>query len=230
MTTDPARARALRRRHQQERQAVVFGGLVAALAVVGLGAAAVYTNAIDAPFLEREFATPAEPTATGSSLPDPPCPPADLLPLDYAAVQVNVYNGSDRAGLAGITADELEGRGFTIVATDNYPNIDVPVELLFGVDGIDAAYTLAAQFADATLILDTREDVSVDLVLGEDFAGLVEANTVELDPSTSLVGVAGCVPVDEIDPVPGPTPTATEEPEDDTPAADEAPADETTEG
>lgn len=230
MATDPARARALRRRHQHERQAVVFGGLVAALAVAGLGAAAVYTDAIDAPFLEREFATPAETTATGATRPDPPCPPAEMLPLDNAAVQVNVYNGSDRAGLAGITADQLRGRGFTVVSTDNYPNIDVPVQLLFGVDGIDAAYTLAAQFADPTLVLDTREDVSVDLVLGEDFAGLVEANTVELDPSTSLEGVAGCVPVEEIDPVPGPTPTATEELADDAPAEDEAPADETTQG
>ena len=40
-----------------ERQAVVFGLLIAALAVVGLGALAVYTGAIDAPF-DRPLSSP----------------------------------------------------------------------------------------------------------------------------------------------------------------------------
>ncbi len=204
---DQNRARTLRRRHQAERQAMVFGGLVAALAVVGLGALAEYTGAIDVPLLSRPFSSPTEAAPTGVALPDPPCPPEGALPLEYSAVTVNVLNGSERAGLAGITGDQLTGRGFTVGATGNYPNIDVPSELLFGTEGISAAYTLAAQLDGPALILDTREGASVDLVLGADFAGLVEAETVDLDPTLELVGVAGCVPADQITPVPGPTPT-----------------------
>ena len=53
--SDADRARALRRRHMRERQAVVFGVLLAALAVIGLGAAAVYTGSLSLPFVEEEF-------------------------------------------------------------------------------------------------------------------------------------------------------------------------------
>ncbi|MCV2393067.1 LytR C-terminal domain-containing protein [Actinotalea sp. M2MS4P-6] len=225
MATDKNRARQLRRRHQHERQAVVFGGLVAGLAVVALAAAAVFTNAIDVPFLAKPFATPTTAAPTGTVLPDPPCPEEGALPLDYAAVNITVLNGSDRAGLAGITGDDLAARGFTVVSTGNYDTIDVAAELRFGASGISAAYTLAAQMATPALVLDTREDASVDLVLGADFAGLIDATEVDLDPTVALVGVAGCVPADQLTPVPGPTPTATEEPTDDaTDGATDAPA------
>lgn len=221
---DSDRARSLRRRHQHERQAVVFGGLVAGLAVVGLGAAAVYSDAVDAPMLDRDFVTPVV-TETGPDLPPPPCPPDGAVPLAYSAVSVAVLNGSTRAGLAGITANDLAGRGFEIASTGNYPSDPgVPAELLFGEAGVAAAYTLAAQLEDAVLVLDTREDASVDLVLGEEFGGLAPAETVELDPEAPLVGVAGCVALEDAvaDAVPGPSPTPVEDEEADEVEADEA--------
>jgi hypothetical protein len=49
VTTDPDRARTLRRRHMHERQAVIFGVLLAGLALAGLGAAAVYTGTLAVP-------------------------------------------------------------------------------------------------------------------------------------------------------------------------------------
>lgn len=207
--TAPDRARALRRRHQHERQAVVFGSLVAGMAVLGLGAAAVYTDAIDLPLLDRDFVTPTA-TATGPVLPPPPCPPEGAVPLAYSAVTVNVLNGSERAGLAGSTADELAGRGFVVGTTGNYPTtLALPEQLLFGEAGVAAAYTLAAQLESPTLVLDTRVDASVDLVLGPDFAGLLPADSVVLDPATPLVGLTGCVLLADAlaDAVPGPQPT-----------------------
>lgn len=217
------RARALRRRHQQERQAVVFGSLVAALAVVSLGAVAVYTEAIRAPFLDRGFVTPSS-AVTASTLPPPPCPPDGAVPLAYDQVTVSVYNGSDRSGLAGTTADVFASRGFSIGSTGNYPTmINLPAEVLFGQSGVAAAYTVAAQLLNPRLVLDTREDATVDVVLGADFAGMVPADEIALDPSAPLVGVKGCVALEDAipDAVPGPTPSPTDTPTD---AATETPA------
>lgn len=220
---DRDRARVLRRRHQQERQAVVFGSLVAALAVAGLGAVAIYTDAIRAPFLDRGFVTPSS-APTASTLPPPPCPPDGAVPLAYDQVTVSVYNASDRSGLAGTTADVFASRGFAIGTTSNYPStIDLPVEVLFGQSGVAAAYTVAAQLVDPRLVLDTREDASVDVVLGADFAGMVPAEEVTLDPSTPLVGAKGCVSLEDAIPaaVPGPTPSPSDTPTD---GATESPA------
>jgi len=52
-----------------ERQAVIFGVLLAALALAGLGAAAMFTGSLNLPVFAREFA--AEPTATTTQDPGP---------------------------------------------------------------------------------------------------------------------------------------------------------------
>jgi len=222
LSTAAERARALRKRHQRERQAVVFGSLVAGLGVLGLGAAAIYTDVLPAPFLNRPFSTPT-PADNAWVLPPAPCPPEETLPIAVSNVTVNVLNSSTRAGMAGTTATDLEERGFVVAGTGNAddPKTPLPSEIHFGEAGIAAAYTLAAQLADPVLVLDTREDETVDLLLGDTFPGLIDAASVALDPGSPLIGVAGCVAIEDAvkDAVPGPTPTPTE-----TPATDEAPA------
>ncbi|HMO10035.1 MAG TPA: LytR C-terminal domain-containing protein, partial [Actinotalea sp.] len=164
--------------------------------VAGLGAAAVYSGSIEAPFLAREFGSPPTATATGPTLPPPPCPPGGTLPVAYGAVTVNVLNASDVVGLARRTGDDLVARGFVVGSLGNYPTtVTQSVELYFGEAGIAAAYTLASQVSGARLVLDTRADESVDLVV--------------LDPGAELVGVQGCVSLDQarVSAVPGPTPT-----------------------
>lgn len=218
MAAQPSRGTVLRRRHRHERQAVVFGSLAAGLAVVVLGAAFVYTGTIDPPFLHGTFVTKTPSAAPSEDLPPVPCPPAGTLPTAYPATQVSVYNASDRSGLAGVTADQLAGRGFTIVGKDNYPTpITKPAEIYFGQDGIGPAYTLAAHVKGARLVLDTRQGPGVDLVLGDEFGGLLLAEEVVLDPAAELVGVAGCVPLTDAltQAVPGPTPSETPEVADD---------------
>lgn len=206
----PERARALRRRHRHERQAVVFGSMVAVLAVAGLGSAAVYTGVVSVPFLDRDFSTP-EPEAV-ADVPAAPCPPDGTLPLAYASVQVTVLNGSGRTGLAGETATALTGRGFAVLTTGNSPDrLELPARITFGEAGLAAAYTLAAQLDQPLLQLDQRTDGTVDLVVGAPFAGLLDPATVVLDPAVPLTGVAGCVPLEEAraEALPAPTPTAT---------------------
>jgi hypothetical protein len=192
--TSPERARQLRRRHRRERQAVVFGAMVAAMAVAGLGAAAVYTGVVSAPFA-REFTTlttPAPPVAA------PPCPPEGTLPVTYAETQVRVLNGSATAGLAGEVGNELAGRGFAVAATDNFPSGYTGTTLIrFGEAGLQAAYTLAAQVEAPVLELDQRADPTVDLVLGSAFTTLLDPTLITLAPDQPLAAPPGCVPLEQ---------------------------------
>ena len=143
----PERQQALRRRHVHERQAVIFGSLIALLAIAGLASAAVYTGVLSLPILDRDFSTPAAEEA--SKVPDAPCPPAGALPVAYNGINVNVLNGTSRTGLATQTAAGLAERGFVIARTGDYPTgLPTAVQLSFGEAGLPAAYTLAASLAD----------------------------------------------------------------------------------
>ena len=182
---DPGRA--LRRRHKHERQAVVFGSLIAFLAVAGLGATAVYTGAVEVPFLDREFTTP-EPESTGPTFAAPPCLPVDTLPVAPGTTQIRVQNGTSRAGLAGATDNELKARGFATIEIGNYRPVGVQgtARIRFGEPGIAAAYTIAGHVPNAILVLDRRTDATVDLILGEEWNSLVPLEEVVLDPVQPL--------------------------------------------
>jgi hypothetical protein len=193
--TDPDRARSLRRRHVHERQAVVFGVLLAGLAVVGLAAAAVYTGSIDAPFLSRGF--DAEPTPTHTV--DPyPCPPKGAKPVAYKSVVVNVYNTTDRAGLAGATAAEFEQRGFKNGKTGNASPYSGVAVVVFGTQGIAAGYTVAAQVPGSVLRLDARKGAAVDVLIGDAWSDLAAVDDVDLDPTAAIPTPATCTPLDEL--------------------------------
>lgn len=180
----------------RERQAVIFGILLAALAVIGLGAAALYTDSVQLPFFDRQFA--AEPTPT-PSLDPVPCPPKGALPVKYSKVTVNVYNGTSTAGLASRTAADIKARKFKVGKTTNAPvNYAGVARINFGTKGVAAAYTLAAHVPGALLTLDARKNATVDLTLGSDFTELVAADEVTLDPKTPLVAPANCTPLETL--------------------------------
>lgn len=206
--TDPDRERTLRRRHKRERQAVVFGLLIAALAVGALGAVAVFTGGIDAPF-SRPFTT-LSPTAS-PPVETPPCPPEGTLPVAYGEVQVRVLNATDRNGLAGQTADALTARGFVVAAVGNAASpVTGVARISFGGPGVGAAYTLAAHLEGARLLLDERTDSTVDLALGSEFVSLLDPGVIPLDPNAPLVGRDGCVPIDQAEVSSEPAETAPE--------------------
>lgn len=205
--TDPERARNLRRRRVHERQAVVFGVLLAGIAVVGLGAAAVYTGSLSVPFLSRGFA--AEPTPTHSI--DPyPCPPKGAKPVAYNKIVVNVYNTTDRAGLAGATAAEFEERQFKLGKTGNASPYSGVAVIVFGRQGIAAGYTVAAQVPDSVLRLDARKGTSVDVLIGDGWSDLAAVDDVDLDPGAAIPTPSTCTPLDQLGvPKPTATPKAT---------------------
>lgn len=213
MTTDPsaiaARKRKLRRRHKRERQAVIFGGVLAGLAAIGLGAAAIWTGGMESPF-DRQWTTiSASPTATEAAV---PCVPADTLPVAYGDISVLVLNATSKPGLAGSVADLLGQRGFEISSTGNYElKLRGVGRISFGAQGIAQAHTLAAHIAGVTLVYDARTDASVDLAVGSGYSKLVELDLVPLAADEPLQPVAGCVPLADAEPVPAPTRTAAAE-------------------
>jgi hypothetical protein len=179
-----------------ERQAVIFGVLLAALALAGLGAAAMFTGSLNLPVFARDFEV--EPTATASQ--DPyPCPPAGSMPVAANQITVKVFNASTRVGLAGATAASLTERGFIVASAENAAvTYDGKARIIFGVAGVAQAYTLAAHIDGAVLVKDARADASVDLALGAEFAGLNPTDAIVLDPAVPLVAPPGCTPFDEV--------------------------------
>ena len=227
----PERARQLRRRHKHERQAVIFGGLVAGLALTFLGATAVYTGAMDADFLARDFTTPTP--DFDPSVQPAPCPPEGAISVAYASVQINVLNATTRSGLAGMTAETLTERGFTVLRSGNYDgSVPGTARIHFGEAGLAAAYTLAATIPDAVLVLDQREDESVDLLLGDKWDTLIPREEVALGFQAPLVGSPSCVPLEQalLTAPAGPVPPTTQPPADGEVPAGEVPEGEVPEG
>ncbi|MBL0887233.1 LytR C-terminal domain-containing protein [Myceligenerans indicum] len=203
--TDPFydEARGARRRRQHERQAVVFGVIIAFLAVAGIFALATYTGSLVGPF-HREFTVVGvsqQEEVPAPCLPEVKGQPDGALPLPYAQVEVNSLNASDNQGVAKAFEDVLVGRGFTVLELGTMPESDrlEDSELRFGAKGIVQAYTLATQFPSIRLVMDDRKGKNVDLLIGEEYDRPVDVEAVPpLDEP--LENVDNCRSADEITP------------------------------
>ena len=116
--------------------------------------------------------------ATGSprSVTSPSCalvtPTQTLTP---AAVTINVYNATTRAGLAASVAKSLQTQGFKVAKVTNDPlgkPIDGVGEVRHGQAGAAAATLAATRLQGAKVVPDGRADETVDLVLGNTFKAL----------------------------------------------------------
>ena len=119
------------------------------------------------------------------------CHPVAVPAPRANSFRLNVYNNSDRVGLARTTAKALARRGYRVGTVANDPSqapVRTPAEVRFGDKGQDAALLVAAMVPDTRLVHDPRGDGSVDLALGPDFRGLTKAPPVPL-PSPGKVTV-----------------------------------------
>lgn len=110
---------------------------------------------------------------------DPTCTPQQVRSGRVKAtdVTVSVFNASDRAGLANETLSSLAERGFTLGDAGNAPdgtNVRY-VQVWTTEKGDLAARLVARQFGEGTVIK-VGDDLGagVDVVVGQDFKGLVE--------------------------------------------------------
>ncbi|MER5637855.1 LytR C-terminal domain-containing protein [Kitasatospora sp. NPDC002227] len=119
---------------------------------------------------------PGAPVATSTAVPQP------------QAVTVNVYNAGTKAGLAARTADELKKRGFVIGKVGNAPaaldkKVTGTAQVISGPAGIGAATLIGSQVATPVVSADTRADATVDFVIGDSYAAL-------LDPTQAAAALA----------------------------------------
>jgi hypothetical protein len=125
--------------------------------------------------------------------PTPSPPPPVVAPT---AVRVNVYNATDKRGLASRVAAEMKRRGFHVGKVDNDPlkrQVTGAAEVRSSTAGAGAARTVSAQVGAVVAVPDQRTNASVDLVLGAAFVRLqpVPAAAAALTPSPQPVP-SGC--------------------------------------
>jgi hypothetical protein len=90
-------------------------------------------------------------------------------------VRVNVFNATERTGLARSVASQLKRRGYAVKNVANDPmraRIPGTAVIRYGRSGTAAAKLLAAQIPHVKLARDKRRAGVIDLVLGERFAAL----------------------------------------------------------
>ena len=138
-----------------------LGSVALVLVVLASGAFAAWWFLVrDAPAGKSTVACPPSPSAAAK------LPP----PVAARTVRMNVYNATDRSGLAGAVSAVMAQRGFRVVTVANDPagrRVTAAAEVRHGPRGLAAARTVAAHVdGQVVLVPDRRPDASVDLVVG----------------------------------------------------------------
>lgn len=108
-----------------------------------------------------------------------PCPPSDATTVDLTKINVNVYNGTDTAGLAGSVTSSLTAAGITVKNTADWPkgSYDGDVELTTSAAGLTNAYSLARIFTGTVVIqideTQKADDKAVSVVLGSQYKSTI---------------------------------------------------------
>lgn len=190
------------RRHRRRRSPVVSIVLVAVGMVVlfgaGFGLSVIIRGASGGTDAGGNSTAPV-PTATSET--SEPCVTVTVVPgaelPNPSQVTTNIYNSTDRAGLAATTAEELQARGFIIGTIDNDPlerAVSAPAEIRHGPAGESAAKLMAYYIPGALLVDDGRADATIDTALGQAYttvAPQAEVDAALLAPSPSPSG-PGC--------------------------------------
>ena len=178
--------RAARHRARHARQTLTF--LVLVLLVFGAGgvAWARYQGLVS-------WWTHAETSSV-------PCPTPSPIALPIKETQVNVFNATDRRGLAAGVGATLRKRGFDLGVTGNDSEGEVvrdAATIRFGDGGLLAARTVAAQINGKVKLtqVEGRTGPDVDLVLGPGYRTLrTPAQAAKLTTPKPIKGPQGCVP------------------------------------
>jgi hypothetical protein len=113
-------------------------------------------------------------------------------------VTSNVYNSTNRAGLAKRTAADLGSRGFVVGRVANDPlgrAVAGVAEIRYGVKGLTNAQLMRYYILGAVLVQDARTDATIDVVLGQKFKAVTPQAKVDaaLKKPTPVASGAGCV-------------------------------------
>ena len=153
----------IHRRRRRRRAAIT-------LTLVALMLLGTFTYA--AAYFQGWVGTRSVPKPVASAACQPGGPVKALTP---STVTLNVFNSTNRVGLAASVAKSLRTLGFKVVNVTNDP-LGKPIsdvgEIRYGPAGTAAAAFARTRLSGAKLVLDNRTDPSVDLVLGTKFTAL----------------------------------------------------------
>ena len=128
----------------------------------------------------------ADNSARASRPPAASCAPYDPNVVTPETTRVNVYNASDRVGLAGSVARSLRDRGFVIAKVANDPSsrkAPKVAEIRYGARGEAQAKLLRSTLPKGTtLVKDKRKVATVDLALGAKYTTLAPVPTTTAMP------------------------------------------------
>jgi hypothetical protein len=119
--------------------------------------------------------------------------PGAALPKP-ATVTANVYNATDRAGLARATANTLKTRGFGIGSIANDPSgksLTTIGEIRYGTKGKDNALLMRYYIVGATLVPDQRTDATIDVVLGAKYKAIPDQKVINAALAKPVVVASG---------------------------------------
>lgn len=192
-------------RHRRKQSPVIAIVLVAIGMVILFGAGYGLSRIIQGSGSSDAGSTsaPTDGSATSATAEPEPCVTVTVTPgaglPSPAQVTSNVYNATDRTGLAASTAEELQIRGFLIGVIDNDPlakTITGVAEIRHGPSGEQAARLMAFYLPGAELVDDGRTDATIDTVLGAAYTSVAPQSEVDAAlaaPSPSPSG-PGCSP------------------------------------
>ncbi|CAN7207489.1 LytR C-terminal domain-containing protein [Arthrobacter sp. LjRoot14] len=162
---DPVR---LRRRILHGVVLVLLVGLIISAIIVAL---AIMNGQIKIPTAERSQSAASA------------CPATTFDYTPNEKVSLNVYNATNRPGLARSVADEFLARKFAVAAVDNtqsgYRGVAAVVS---GAAGQSAAFSVQRNLPKSDYFQDGRSDGSVDVVLTSEFKELVAPGLVDQTP------------------------------------------------
>ena len=178
----------------QQRQTVLFSSLTAALAVIMVIAMLIWTKVIPFPF-EPSFARDEDPNKVVT-----PCIADGSKATEVSSITVNVYNATNRTGIADEVAKSFKTSGFSVAQTENWGGetaIKESARIVTGPRGINAAYTTAQYIPDSVVHYDPSiNDETISVVLGVGYDKVLEAKDVKSkNPKGKLTAAKGCVQV-----------------------------------
>ncbi|AJC70398.1 LytR family transcriptional regulator [Trueperella pyogenes] len=181
--------RAEYKKRTQQRQTVVFGSIIAVMAVLLVLGTLTWSGLLPFPF-EREFSKAPDTNAVV-------CPIDGAGHVDPTTITAKVFNSSNRSGLAGSVATSLSTAGVVVSETANWAGDKFlePVRIYTSSDGVTSAYTLRAYFPDATVHIDPNiTNQVVEVVLGSGYTEMVASPTKE-QLTEAMAPIKGCTPL-----------------------------------
>lgn len=184
-------ARAEYRKRTQQRQTIIFGSIIAVMAILLVLGTLVWSGLLPFP-LNRDFTQPPDEQAIV-------CPVEGAAPPDPTTITVVVFNATNQTGLAGSIGTSLAASGVVVSETANWSGEDLtdPVSLYASPAGVNTAYALRAYFPDAAVHVDPNlTSEVVEVVLGTGYTTMVETPTEE-QFTLAMEPLPGCVPLEE---------------------------------